>query len=732
MNDMRKLIDIIIEDDADVKRLGVTFLIYIILVIVCILSGVHLTKNAGIFADILTGNQGANWLFDEIAQPTKAFMQFLLRFLLPHFLRYYIVGVYFILGIGLLVILSICVLSKRFLDIPDWMIPPKKYRKAIFYSLCIIALISMIIIAYATRSGNLPFDEFSYVLQSKLMLSGKLYAKSPPMREFYQTAHVINNGKWYSKYTLGWPLLLSPGMLMKIPLVVNPIIAVATLIIIFLLARFLYDDKTAFISVIALLLMPALILYGATMMNHTSTGVFAVLLIYSVFRNMKQNSIKWHIITAISSAMLVNIRPVDAALVCIPTFFYLLFYIVKSNEKKNIIFTLLPLGAGLLLGGFLLGIGNYIQNGSFTKLSFSVCNPDEKWGFRMEGHSPIRGLWNVIYSVLRMTYWTLPFFLEFSILALFEKKKKTGLMWLIFLCYILFFIGYYTIGGGEYGSRYLYVAYILLAIPFARGLIILADFIERKFSFRGFSYKLFMPASIIIMLFFIYPQTYRNTTHYINQYYIMDRIEKKIIPKDQKSLIFIFHSGFVDTVNFPDLKSNNIRVLFLEPEKNMKLIKSYPERKPYIYYFDFGSQSNLLIPYPEDLMKSTDKLDKKFLSWAYFNAGLNYEIRVRDSKKAEECFIKAIELDPENMSARLNMAYDFYKRGEIKKAENTYMEILKQNPDITIPLYYLGRIEGKKGNYKKAIAYLNEFIKREKQGKLRSKAVGWVVYYGSR
>lgn len=703
--------------------------IYILLVTSCVLCGRWLVRNAGIFADILTGNQGANWLFNEIAEPTKAFWQFLTLFLVPHFLKFYVVGVYLILGIGILIILAISILSKIFLDIPGWIIIPVKYRKAILYSICIMAFIAMVIIAYSTRSGNLPFDEFSYVLQSKLMLSGKLQGESPPMREFYQTAHIINNGKWYSKYTLGWPLLLASGMLLKIPLAVNPIIAVATMILLFLLARFLYDEKTAFISLIAVLLMPAFILYGATMMNHTSAGFFAVLLVYSVFRDINKNSAKWHILTAISAAMLVNIRPVDAALVCIPTFLYLLFSLLKSKERKNILLTISSLTVGLLMGGLFLGIGNYIQNGSFMKLSFSVYNPDEKWGFRMEGHSTVRGLWNVIYSVLRMTYWTLPFFLELSILALFEKKRKTGLIWLIFLCYILFFIGYYTIGGGEYGSRYLYVGYILLSVPFARGLIMLGEFIENRTKFKGFSYKLFMPASIIIMLFFIYPQAYGNTTHYINQYYIMDRMEKNVIPQGQKTLIFLFHSGLVDTVNHPDLKADNIRVIFLEPEKNSKLIKIYPDRKPYVYYFDFTKQSNVLVPYPEELIKSPEKLNKNFLSWTYFNAGLNYEIRVRDSSKSEQFFLRAIELDPDNMSARLNIAFNYYKNGDFKKTKESYSDILKRNPDLTIPLYYLGRIEGKQGNYKKAISYLNEYIKREKQGKLRSKAVGWLVYY---
>ncbi|MCD4785583.1 MAG: glycosyltransferase family 39 protein [Candidatus Eremiobacteraeota bacterium] len=705
------------------------FFIYILLATSCVLSGRWLVRNAGIFADILTSNYGANWLFDEIAEPTNAFQQFLTRFLIPHFIKFYVVGVYLILGIGILIILAICFLSKKSIDIPGWMILPDKYRKAVLYSLCVTAFLAMVIIAYSTRSGNLPFDEFSYVLQSKLMLSGKLHAESPPMREFYQTAHIINNGKWYSKYTLGWPLLLIPGMLLKIPLVVNPIIAMVTMLMIFLLARFLYDEKTAFISLFAVLLMPAFILCGATMMNHTSAGLFAVLLVYSVFRDVAKNSMKWHILTAISAAMLVNIRPVDAALVCIPTFLYLLFSLIKSKDRKNVLSTIVSLGFGLLLGGLFLGIGNYIQNGSFTKLSFSVYNPDEKWGFKMEGHTPIRGLWNVIYSVLRMTYWTVPFFLELSILALFEKKRKTGLIWWIFPCYLLFFIGYYTIGGGEHGSRYLYVGYILLSVPFARGLILLGEFIKNRIKFKGFSYKLFIPASIIIMLFFIYPQVYKNTTNFLSQYYIMDRMEKNVIPPDQKSLVFLFHSGFVDTMNYPDLKADNLRVIFLEPEKNSELIKSYSDRKPYVYYFDFARQSNVLVPYSNELIESPEKSDKNFLSWAYFNAGLNYEIRVGDSAKSEQCFLRAIELDPDNMAARLNLSFNYYKKGDLKKAEKSYSNIIKQNPNITTPLYYLGRIEGKQGNYKKAVSYLNEYIKREKQGKLKSKAVGWVVYY---
>jgi hypothetical protein len=46
-------------------------------------------------------------------------------------------------------------------------------------------------------------DSIAQLFQAKIFASGRLYATSHPLREFFDYTHMINNGKWYSQYPPG-------------------------------------------------------------------------------------------------------------------------------------------------------------------------------------------------------------------------------------------------------------------------------------------------------------------------------------------------------------------------------------------------------------------------------------------------------------------------------------------------------------------------------------------------
>jgi len=74
-------------------------------------------------------------------------------------------------------------------------------------------------------------------------------APSPPARESFDFPHTINNGRWYSMYPPGWPLLLALGVLVQAPWLINPILGGLTILLLFSWAR-IHGRRTGILAAI--------------------------------------------------------------------------------------------------------------------------------------------------------------------------------------------------------------------------------------------------------------------------------------------------------------------------------------------------------------------------------------------------------------------------------------------------------------------------------------------------
>jgi hypothetical protein len=87
-----------------------------------------------------------------------------------------------------------------------------------------VILASVFVLVFCSLFSSFVFervphvnDEIAYLFQAKLFQSGRLYSPSPCGREFFDFPHIINNGKWYSIYPPGFPLLLVFGLAFRAP-----------------------------------------------------------------------------------------------------------------------------------------------------------------------------------------------------------------------------------------------------------------------------------------------------------------------------------------------------------------------------------------------------------------------------------------------------------------------------------------------------------------------------------
>ncbi|HPK66507.1 MAG TPA: hypothetical protein PKX99_07970, partial [Thermoanaerobaculia bacterium] len=105
---------------------------------------------------------------------------------------------------------------------------------------------------------------------ARLLAAGKLSVPSPAQKLFFDHAFLINDGRLYSIYFLGWPALMVPGVWLGIPGLMNAVYFAASVPPLFLSARTLWGSSWARLALLHWGSSPFLIALAATGLSHTS------------------------------------------------------------------------------------------------------------------------------------------------------------------------------------------------------------------------------------------------------------------------------------------------------------------------------------------------------------------------------------------------------------------------------------------------------------------------------
>ncbi len=125
--------------------------------------------------------------------------------------------------------------------------------------------------------GRVPHvqDSIAQLFQARIFAHGRLWMPSPPLREFFEYAHIINDGRWYAQYPPGHSLLLVPGVWLGAPWIVNPLLGGLSVLGVFVLGREAFGTVVARAAVVLALLSPFLLLMASEFMSHVG-GLFAI------------------------------------------------------------------------------------------------------------------------------------------------------------------------------------------------------------------------------------------------------------------------------------------------------------------------------------------------------------------------------------------------------------------------------------------------------------------------
>ena len=575
-------------------------------------------------------------------------------------------------------------------------------------------------------------DEFSYLFQSHVLLKGKLFLESPTPIDSYQVPNVVNNGKWFSKYTIGFPLLLSAGTLFKMPWVINCILGGLAVVLAFLTGKEIYDVKTGILASLLLAFSPMFTLNAIGLFPHVGHLLFILLFTLLFFKATKpEGKVIYSLFAGLSLGFAILIRPSEPVIFALLFFCYGIFLLIKEKERRPALFkTFLLTTLGLAVTAAFVLYVNKAQTGSFTTFAFNTYTKEEGLGFGVYKHTVIRGGWNLLFSLSRLFIWMIIAGLELAFVSLFEKNRYSKFLSLLVLSTIFLYFSYYTIGEIEYGPRYYFAMMGFLVLLSARGIMFLQEKIRDRFGNSAFISVLPIMA-VIFAVIAQYPAalgTAYSHTHSVPHYKAKKMVESRI-PTGEKAVILVrSYPGFIafgQCTNLPELNERILWLIFLDKETNDKVRSKYPHRKFYLMDFDEGRgifviRPDYTIPYTE--RPNEVKVDDLVCS------GLNYLKSIKNQEKAIAQFNEALKISPGNMMIIMRRATIYMDAGQFASATADFRKITKQNGNIPGVWFALGICNEKLGNKKEARECFLRFLELAPNDANALRARLWVEY----
>ena len=214
------------------------------------------------------------------------------------------------------------------------------------------------------RQQPLTDDEAAYRFMGQVLASGRLFVESPPFQLFFDHSFLINDGKMYAAYFVGWPALLVPAAWLGVSGFANCLYSALAAPAIFLALRRITSSGWAKVGALLYLSSPMLMIGAATETSHTSCTAALAWLVWFVLRSRDQDAAWWsHAGCAVTFSAAFFIRPTSALGVGLPMLAWWLAGALRGRSRSR----WLAVGAFVapaLVGAALFLWVNRVQNGS--------------------------------------------------------------------------------------------------------------------------------------------------------------------------------------------------------------------------------------------------------------------------------------------------------------------------------------------------------------------------------
>jgi len=350
----------------------------------------------------------------------------------------------------------------------------------------LLLIFLIFIFVYLSLVAHVPFkdypysmDEYNFLYQAKIFSRGSIFLDMPEIYEpFVEQYMILKDGRLFSKYAPGFPLILSFGVLLNHPGLINPLIATTTLFVLFYLVKSFLGSKHALLSVILVATTPYFIAYSASYYSHPTALLLTALILFFVRKyEITHKDLFLPIIGFIAGYSFLT-RPLDSFCATVPAGAYLTFIMHKAKNLGKITYSIFPFAIVVVL--FLAY--NYIL---IERVSIATY-PIVKGEFRVVDSNSTGVLSNLVsishgyidnainhIPKLLIRYLLVPcaFFIPLAgIFGIFKFRSKWK--WILLsncLMLILLYNFHYGLGWPSYGARYYYSGFVSMAALAAVG-----------------------------------------------------------------------------------------------------------------------------------------------------------------------------------------------------------------------------------------------------------------------
>jgi hypothetical protein len=453
----------------------------------------------------------------------------------------------------------------------------------------ITAIIGWFALLHFPNSG----DEYCYLYQADTFLAGRLANTPHPLQTFFDTSHVIErNGRVFSVFPPGWPVVIAAAMRLGIPSwAINPLLSAGLFLLTFRLAnRVTGDGATAALASVTLASSSYFLMTGASYFSHTACAFFVVGAMLAMLR-MAEGGIPSALLAGLLAGCAVIVRYYTPILCLLPLAVLLLR---ERRWRVNVLWA----AAGALPPLAFMLIYNHALTGHALLLSKGgVGQYDELWfaenAWRRGGEIMLSHLWDLMY-------WT-PAALFIAYVAgarAVPLKSRLGAVGAGFACLVIGLYPYINRGGNQYGPRFYFDGFPLLVIAAAAALFGTTRYEDRSRGARRIVYLFF--ASLLAHVPIAVSQIQASHEEVVERLDVVRQVERAHL---QHALVFVTTPVGVEyPMPVTDYIRNGITfdrpVLFAldRGDANRELEDYYSDRACYTYRYDPAVRTGSLTP----------------------------------------------------------------------------------------------------------------------------------------
>jgi hypothetical protein len=458
-------------------------------------------------------------------------------------------------------------------------------------------------------------DESAYLFGGQLVAGGRLTVPSPEMKLFFDRTFMINDGRLYPMYPMGWPILMAPGVLLGAAGYMNALYSALTVPAVYIAAREIGSARIARASVLLFVSSPMLMVGAATMMANTSCLFALAWTLAAYLRTRRPEApLHWHAAVGAFLGIAALIRPSSALGTGGPI---LLFWAAdtlrgpRAEVPRRLVAIAVP---GLLALGLLVGI-NKAQNGSYTLFSYvrEVQYAKEN-GFRFNnwGVPGLRELastanphlqsraWtsdvaNAGIAVLRLDLNLFGWFPSLVLAAFAAKRRGAALLGAMVAGHFIVHAGVLDPGIDTFGPHHYFETAVPLVLLTALGISAIAQWMP--------SDRLAPGALVVGLTLFAVTSTFPQRVRALSEMaadvnFVRDRLAAE---KVSRAVVFAprpFTASFARCGgrnarhfvywrpnNDPWLKNDILYVNHVSIEEDQKLMTKFPDRPGIVFFF---------------------------------------------------------------------------------------------------------------------------------------------------